>query len=108
MRRTSCMVSLRLGRAHAGGRLVEAKQLRLGGERDADFEIALLAVRQIGGQFVGLAQAGRPIAAPLPPCSLMSAKALWCEIMFQACRRDCAAMRTFSSTVAFGRMLVIW
>ena len=28
--------------------------------------------------------------------------------MFQAWRRDCAAMRTFSSTVAFGRMLVIW
>ena len=45
-----------LGRAHAGGRLVEAQQLRLGGQRDADLEIALLAVRQIGGQFIGLAQ----------------------------------------------------
>ena len=28
--------------------------------------------------------------------------------MLQPCRRDCAAMRTFSSVVAFGRMLVIW
>ena len=28
--------------------------------------------------------------------------------MFQPCRRDCAAMRTFSSAVAFGMMLVIW
>jgi len=28
--------------------------------------------------------------------------------MFQPWRRDCAAMRTFSSAVAFGRMLVIW
>ena len=53
--------------AHARGRLVEAEQLRLGGERDADFEIALLAVRKIGGQFIGLAAAGRPIAAPPPP-----------------------------------------
>ena len=30
--------------------------MRLGGERDADLEIALLAVRQIGGQFMGLAR----------------------------------------------------
>ena len=44
-----------LGRAHAGGRLVEAQQLRLGGERDADLEIALLAVREVGGKLVGLA-----------------------------------------------------
>src|SRR5262249_19929414 len=43
-----------LGRAHAGGRLVEAEQLRLSGERDADLEIALLAVREIGGKLVGL------------------------------------------------------
>ena len=28
--------------------------------------------------------------------------------MLQPCRRDWAAMRTFSSTLAFGRMLVIW
>ena len=45
-----------LGRAHAGGRFVEAQKLRLGRERDADLEIALLAVRQIGGQFLGLAE----------------------------------------------------
>ena len=44
-----------LGRAHAGGRLVEAQQLRLGRERDADLEIALLAVREVGGELVGLA-----------------------------------------------------
>src|SRR5438105_1913663 len=40
----------RLGRAHAGGRLVEAEELRLGRERDADLEIALLAMRQVGGE----------------------------------------------------------
>src|SRR5690242_15902014 len=28
--------------------------------------------------------------------------------MFHECRRDCAAIRTFSNTVAFGRILVIW
>ena len=39
-----------LGRAHAGGRLVEAPELRLGGERNADLEVALLAVREIGGK----------------------------------------------------------
>ena len=56
MRRTSSMVSAGFCRAHAGGRLVEAKQLRLGGERDADLEIALLAMRQIGGKLVGLVE----------------------------------------------------
>ena len=42
--------------AHAGGRLIEAQQLRLGGERDADLEVALLAVREIGGQLIGLVE----------------------------------------------------
>ena len=107
MRRTSSMVSSVSAVTHAGGRLVEAKQLRLGGERDADFEIALLAVRQIGGQLVGLAEQADGISAA-SAFSLMSAKALWCEIMFQPWRRDCAAMRTFSSAVALGRILVIW
>ena len=58
---------VRLGRAHAGGRLVEAQQFRFGGERDADFEIALLAVRQIGGQFVGLGQQADRIERALRP-----------------------------------------
>ena len=49
--------------------------LRLGRERDADFEIALLAMRQIGRQLVGLAeQADRCSAASA--LSLMSANAL--------------------------------
>ena len=47
---------VRLRGAHAGGRLVEAQQLRLGGERDADLQVALLAVREIGGQLVGLVE----------------------------------------------------
>ena len=42
--------------AHAGGRLVEAEQFRLGRKRDADFEIALLAVRQIAGELFGLGE----------------------------------------------------
>ena len=44
------------GGAHAGGRLIEAEQLRLGGERDADLEVALLAVREVGGELVGLVE----------------------------------------------------
>src|ERR1044071_8115568 len=39
---------------------------------------------------------------------MMSLSARWCENRFQLCRRDWAAIRTFSSTLAFGRMLVIW
>jgi hypothetical protein len=35
---------------------VQAKQLRLGGQRNADFEIALFAVGQVGGQLVGFAE----------------------------------------------------
>ena len=46
---------VRLAGAHAGGRLVEAQELRLGRQRDADFQVALLAMRQVGGQFLGLA-----------------------------------------------------
>ena len=47
---------VRLGRAHAGGRLVETEQLRLGRERDADLEIALLAVGEIGGELARLVE----------------------------------------------------
>ena len=98
---------VRLGRAHAGGRLVEAQQLRLGGERDADLEIALLAMRQIGREFMRLAATGRPGKSAFSAFSFMSVKEPQWRIIFQACRRDCAATRTFSSAVAFGRMLVI-
>ena len=42
------------------------------------------------------------------PLSMMSRRSAWCVNMLQACRRDWAAMRTFSSVVALGRMLVIW
>ena len=52
-----------LRRAHARGRLVEAEELRLGGERDADLEVALLAVREVGGQLIGLVAAGRPTSS---------------------------------------------
>ena len=38
-----------------GRRLVEAQELRLGGERNADLEIALLAVRKVGGKLIRLA-----------------------------------------------------
>ena len=41
---------MRLRHAHACRRFVEAEQLRVGGERDADLEVALLAVGQVGGQ----------------------------------------------------------
>ena len=56
MRRDQRLGLVGLALAHARGRLVEAQQLRFGGKRDADFEIALLAVRQIAGKLGGLAQ----------------------------------------------------
>jgi hypothetical protein len=40
---------VRLFRAHARGGLVEQEQARLGGERDAELEVALLPVGEIGG-----------------------------------------------------------
>ena len=43
----------RFGDAEAGHRLVEQQQLRLGGERDREFELALLAVAQFGHRHVG-------------------------------------------------------
>ena len=45
-----------LGRAHARRRFVEAEELGFGRQRDADLEIALLAVRKIGGKLVPLAR----------------------------------------------------
>jgi hypothetical protein len=61
MRRTSSTVAC-VSHAHARGGLVQAQDLRLGGQRDADLEIALLAVREIGGQLlllVGQADGGQ-------------------------------------------------
>ena len=39
---------------------------------------------------------------------MISRYARWWISMFQPCRRDCAAIRTFSSALELGRMLVIW
>src|SRR5262245_22077033 len=44
----------RFRRTHAGSWLVEAEQCGLGCEGNADFEIALLAMRKIGSQLVAL------------------------------------------------------
>ena len=44
------------GLAHPRGWLVEAKKFRLGGERNADFERALIAMRQIGSEFPRFAE----------------------------------------------------
>src|SRR5262245_4727750 len=43
---------LRFSRRHACRRLVEEQELRVGGERQADLEISLLAVRQVACQLV--------------------------------------------------------
>ena len=67
MRRTSCMVSCVSAALMPAVGSSRQQQLRLGGERDADFEIALLAVRQIGGKFVGLAEQADRSRARLPP-----------------------------------------
>ena len=42
-----------LGRRQAGGRLVEQDQPRRAGQRHADLQLALLAVRQVGDALVG-------------------------------------------------------
>ena len=96
-----------LRRAHAGRRLVEAQQLRLGGERDADLEVALLAVREVGGELVGLGFEADRLQHGLRLVEDVAEVAWWVS-MLQAWRRDWAAMRTFSSVVALGRILVIW
>ena len=44
----------RLLRVHAGSRLVEQQEFRLGREGARDFEAALCAVRQILGDLIGL------------------------------------------------------
>ena len=44
---------LLLRRVEAGGRLVQAEQLRLGGQRPGDLQPALVAVGQVAGQLVG-------------------------------------------------------
>src|SRR5438046_1748823 len=43
-----------LCRAHTRSRLIQAQQLRLGRKGDADLEVALLAVGEVGGQLVCL------------------------------------------------------
>ncbi len=45
---------IRLLGTHARGGLVEEEQDRLGGQGDGDLEMALLAVREVGGELVGL------------------------------------------------------
>jgi len=43
-----------LGDAHARRELVEAEELGFRRQRDADIEVALLAVRQVRGELLGL------------------------------------------------------
>ena len=108
MRRTSAMVSWVSAALMPAVGSSRHKQLRLGRKRDADLEIALLAVRQVGGELVGLggkADRGKHGFGLVDDVAEVRCSAV---SMLQACRRDCAAMRTFSSTVALGRMLVIW
>ena len=53
-----------LFRAHAGGRLVEQQHLRLAGERQRDFELALAAVAEVahrGAEHVGEADLRRDL-----------------------------------------------
>jgi len=45
---------VRLLRAHAGRGLVEQEERRVGAERDAELEVALLAVGEVGGQQLAL------------------------------------------------------
>ena len=54
-------------RTHPGGRLVETKQPRLGCQRDADFQIALFAMRQVGCEFVRLAEQADRLQRHLGP-----------------------------------------
>ena len=107
MRRTSCMVSWVSAALMPAVGSSRHSSLRLGGERDADLEVALLAVREIGGELVGLAEQPDRLQHRLRLVDDVAEVAWWVN-MLQPCRRDWAAMRTFSSVVALGRMLVIW
>ena len=55
-------------RVHAGGRLVEQEQLRVGGQRPGDLQPPLVAVGQVAGEVLG--RAGQPdeVEQLLGPC----------------------------------------
>ncbi len=78
-------------RVHAGGRLVEQQQLRVGGERARDLEPALVAVGQVAGQLVVPArQSRRRRAAPRArsrASRLLALDALRCRGSSRRCRR---------------------
>ena len=95
--------------AHAGGRLVEHEDLGLEREQDRHLELALVAVRQLGGERVAPlgerdARAGsaRRARSARRGCSTSRAGSGPCPA------RACTARRTFSSTVRFGNRLVSW
>ena len=59
-RRAATRQALLLLAAQAGRRLVEHQQRRIGGERAGDLEHALIAERQIAGEFERLVAECRP------------------------------------------------
>ena len=94
--------------AHARGGLVQEQQRGVGGQRDADLQMPFLAVREMGGEVLGLAWRGRPPRGSRARASRQpaSASARVQKLNDRAC--PCTATRTFSTTVRCGKMLVIW
>ena len=98
-----------LGR-HAGGRLVEEQEPRPGRQRDADLELALLAV----GEAARRARRAGPRGPRPPPTS--RARSSGAAPALDGCRAGpsvpgapaAAASRRFSRTASFGNRLLRW
>ena len=86
MRSISSRSSDFLGRVHAGRRLVQEQQLRLGGQRAGDLQAALVAVGQAARLVLGVAGRCRRSRAARCARSAMAASS-------RACSRQCAASR---------------
>ena len=101
--RTNAVNAARLLRVHAGGRLVEQQQLRLGRERPGDLEPALVAVGEVARVVLlgALRQAARSasssarlLARLAPPRGAAAACARCCGRRRPACGSACPRARS--------------
>ena len=101
-------------RVHAGRRLVEQQQLRVGRERARDLEPALVAVREVPGAVLVAArqpavdeQLARALAGlrllPPAPCGVRRI-----EPRIPPCSRQCMPTSTFSSAVICAKRRMFW
>ena len=103
----------RLLRVHAGGRLVEQQQLRLGRQRTRDLQPALVAVGEVLGELV--VDRPRPAVAQQLARLLVGLALLAAdrgvpkiEPRIPPFRRECMPTSTFSSAVICGNRRMFW